>query len=50
LLFQGGTAKADAETGVDAWRDLWPSSTKRRRRTGHEARLSRYGCCTGLQL
>ena len=48
LLFQGGTAKADAETGVDAWRDLWPSSTKRRRRTGHEARLSRYGCCTDL--
>ena len=50
LLFQGGTAKADAEAGVDAWRDLWPSSTKRRRRTGHEARLSRYGCCTGFQL
>ena len=48
LLFQGGTAKADAEAGVDAWRDLWPSSTKRRRRTGHEARLSRYGCCTDL--
>jgi hypothetical protein len=22
LLFQGGTAKADAEAGVDAWRDL----------------------------
>ena len=48
LLFQGGTAKADAEAGVDACRDLWPSSTKRRRRTGHEARLSRYGCCTDL--
>ena len=48
LLFQGDTAKADAEAGVDAWRDLWPSSTKRRRRTGHEARLSRYGCCTDL--
>src|SRR6516164_485055 len=48
LLFQGDTAKADAEAGVDAWRDLWPSSTKRRRRTGHEARLSRYGCCSDL--
>jgi hypothetical protein len=22
LLAQGGTAKADAEAGVDAWRDL----------------------------
>src|SRR6266404_4758382 len=22
LLFQGGTAKADAEAGIDAWRDL----------------------------
>jgi len=22
LLFQGGTAKADAEAGVDAWHDL----------------------------
>jgi hypothetical protein len=22
LLFQGGTAKADAEAGVNAWRDL----------------------------
>ena len=22
LLFQGGTTKADAEAGVDAWRDL----------------------------
>ena len=25
LLFQGGSAKADAEVGVDAWRDLFTS-------------------------
>jgi hypothetical protein len=31
LLFQGGTAKADAEAGVDAWQDLLSSSARRRR-------------------
>ena len=29
LLFQGGTAEADAEAGIDAWRDLLGVSRRR---------------------
>jgi hypothetical protein len=47
LLLQGSTAKADADAGVDAWRDLLPFLDDAIRRTGHEVRRAFAGRLLG---